>query len=518
MAENLALARHLSDRLGFGPRPGDLAAIERMGRDKWLEQQLHPDTIALPRALSARLDSLTALDMTPFEALRTFGPAAARTGDGKPDPAKVKELRQKARFIPAQGIEAKLLRAVYSPRQLEEALVEFWFNHFNVFVGKGLTALWVTSYDEDAIRPHVLGRFRDLLGATARHPAMSFYLDNWQNSAAGRPGAQGAFKGLNENYARELMELHTLGVDGGYSQDDVVALARILTGWGFGGRGGNGANGIDRSPRPLRERMKLLREVRETSGFIFTENRHDFSAKTFLGHVIEGTGESEGDAALDILADHPATARHISFKLARHFLNDRPDLVVVDAMAATFTQSKGDIRAVLKTLFARAEFGAPENYGAKFKTPLRYVVSAVRASGLEMQNFRPLFGVLAQLGQAPYSCQTPDGYKCTEEAWLNADAMTRRITFSIALAAGRLPIERAPPDDRMIAVKRPQAAADRMAKQIDGAPARGTIVSADSLMTTLGPLFSTNTQSALDAAQPELRAAMILSSPEFMRC
>ena len=517
MVTTPALARHLSDRLGFGPRPGDLEDIARAGAAHWIAQQLKPQSIPLPHDLADRLADMPALTMTPFEAMRTYGPMAARGSDGKVDAARQKELRAQARFIPAEAVEARLARAVESPRQLEEVLVDFWFNHFNVFVGKGLDGLWITSYDEDAIRPHVLGRFRDLLGATARHPAMLFYLDNWQNSAVGSPGARGAFKGLNENYARELMELHTLGVDGGYSQDDVIALARILTGWGFGGRGSDTPEGMDNSPRPAGERAKLARVIRQTGGFVFTENRHDFSDKQFLGRAIKGRGEAEGDEALDILAAHPATARHISFKLAQYFLADRPDPAVVDAMAATFRKTNGDITAVLKTLFARDEFLSPAAYGIKFKTPLRYAVSAVRATGQPLRNFRPLFGILSQLGQAPYACQTPDGYKCTEDAWLNADAMTRRITFAIALAAGRLPLQSDPPD-RPLPVRQNQRAADRAAQQMEKAAANGPIADAAQLEKTLGRLFSDGTRAAIDAAQPDLRAALMLGSPEFMRC
>ena len=518
MTTDVALARHLSDRLGFGPRPGDLEAIQRSGADSWIEQQLHPQSIALPKNLSSRLGDMDALRLTPFEVLRTYGPPAARSG-GKPDPEKLKELREKARFIPAQGIEAKLLRAVFSPRQLEEALVDFWFNHFNVFVGKGLDILWITSYDEAAIRPHVLGRFRDLLGATAHHPAMMFYLDNWQNTAPGSPGARGNFTGLNENYARELMELHTLGVDGGYAQADVIVLAKILTGWGFGNRSGESADEAVRGRRRVAGRLAALMQVRRTGGFIFSEDRHDFSQKVFLGRAIKGRGEAEGDEALDILASHPATARHISFKLAQYFLSDAPDPAVVAAMAETFRTSNGDIRAVLKTLFARPEFLAPGAYGIKFKTPLRYTVSAVRAAGVPMRNFRPLFGVLAQLGEALYACLTPDGYKCTEEAWLNADAMTRRITFAIALAAGRLPLDIDPPADAALPIKRPARIGDRTARQeAANGPARGLVIEADALLETLGHQLSDNTRAAIAAARPELRASMILGSPEFMRC
>ncbi len=517
MTGNLALARHLSDRLGFGPKPGDLAAIDRLGADRWIARQLHPAEIPLPPELTARLADLPALTITPFEALRTYGPPAARGPDGKPDPEKLKALRQQARFLPAQAVEARLVRAVDSPRQLEEALVDFWFNHFNVFIGKGLDALWIASYDEEAIRPHVLGKFRDILGATARHPAMSFYLDNWQNSAAGRPGARGAFKGLNENYARELMELHTLGVDGGYTQGDVIVLAKILTGWGFGGRGGDAPGGLDQTPLKGRDRLKFARQVRRTGGFIFSAERHDFSDKVFLGHPIKGRGEAEGDEALDILAAHPATASHISFKLAQYFLADAPDPHVVATMAATFSKTGGDIRAVLATLFASEAFRDPAIFGTKFKSPLRYTVSAVRASGVPMNNFKPVFGVLAQLGQAPYACQTPDGYKCTEEAWLNADAMTRRITFAIALAAGRLPLT-SEPGAQPIAVRQSQRVADRIATRMEAAPVRAPVVDAANLRATLGDLFAGPTRAAIAAARPELQAALMLGSPEFMRC
>ena len=518
MTSDITLARHLSDRLGFGPRPGDLDAITHIGPNAWIEQQLNPQSIPLPRDLANLLKDMDALSLTPIQTLRTFGPPAERAVGGKANPEKLKALRESARFISAQGVEAKLQRAVFSPRQLEEVMADFWFNHFNVYAAKGLDALWTTSYDESAIRPHVLGRFRDLLGATARHPAMMFYLDNWQNTAPGSPGAKGNFTGLNENYARELMELHTLGVDGGYSQADVITLARILTGWGFGNRSGETEEETVRGRRRVEGRLSAFMQVRRTGGFIFSDERHDFSKKVFLGHAINGRGEVEGDEALDILASHPSTAQHISFKLAQYFLADTPDTRVVESMAETFRASHGDIRAVLKTLFTHPAFLAPSAYGTKFKTPLRYTVSAVRAAGVPMRNFRPLFGVLAQLGEAPYACLTPDGYKCTQDAWLNADAMTRRITFAIALAAGRLPLNMEPPDNAL-PMKRPERVADRTARQEAGnGPAGGTVVDPDALLKTLGDQFTDNTRAAIAAARPELRASMILGSPEFMRC
>ena len=492
-----AYARHLADRLGYGPRPGDLDHITRMGPDHWIEQQLHPASIALPKELGSRLDQLTTLRMTPMETFLKYGPPALR--DKTPEERIA--AQQEARIIPAEAIAARTLRAVYSPRQLEETLTDFWFNHFNVFVGKGLDRIWIGAYERDAIRPHVLGRFRDLLGATAKHPAMLFYLDNWQNTAPGAAGARGNFKGLNENYARELMELHTLGVDGGYTQDDVITLAKILTGWGFGGDGSRVAAQNGQRPR--------LRRVQGPGGrggaFVFAENRHDFSEKIFLGQKIAGAGEAEGEQALDLLARHPATAQRVGYKLAQYFLADEPPPAAVAAAAAAFTKTDGNITAVLKTLFARAEFRDPAAFGTRFKTPLRYVVSSVRATGATVRNFRPVYGMMMQLGQPLYGCQTPDGYKCTKSAWLNPEAMTRRVTYAVALAAGRLPLSQIPETNGP--------------PQRPGKPVPGNEPPADAnaLIATLGGI-SNKTKAVVTNAAPELRAALVLGSPDFMRC
>jgi uncharacterized protein (DUF1800 family) len=517
---DLAFPRHLADRLGYGPRPGDLETIAKVGPDRWIEQQLRPDKIPLPPELTARLEQLATLRMTPMEAFLRYGPPALR--DKSPEERKT--IQQSARIIPAEAIEARTLRAVYSPRQLEESMVDFWFNHFNVFVGKGLDRVWISAYERDAIRPHVLGRFRDLLGATARHPAMLFYLDNWQNTAPDAPGARGNFKGLNENYARELMELHTLGVDGGYSQGDVITLAKILTGWGFGGDGARGAAlkgaapnrplgfgkrvAVDRRFPPDEQRAKGGAQKGPGRGgnFVFADNRHDFSDKTFLGRKIAGAGEAEGDHALDLLARHPATARHLGYKLAQYFIADEPPPAAVDAAAQTFAKTDGNITAVLKTLFARPEFRDPATFGTRFKTPLRYVVSSVRATGATVRNFRPLFGIMTQLGQPLYGCQTPDGYKCTESAWLNPDGMTRRVTYAVALAAGRLPLSQIPE------VEPNGTPAEARAPKPGNEPPADT----DALIATLGGI-SDSTKTVVADAAPELRAALVLGSPDFMR-
>jgi uncharacterized protein (DUF1800 family) len=358
-------------------------------------------------------------------------------------------------------------------------MVDFWFNHFNVFAQKGLDHLWIGAYQETAIRPHALGRFRDLLRATARHPAMLFYLDNWENSAPGSTMPNGRAAGLNENYARELMELHTLGVDGGYTQEDVTALARILTGWGLA---------RPRMPPPDR------------SGFYFDAARHDTAAKRFLGRDIAATGEAEGEEALDMLAKSPATARHIAQKLAGYFVADTPPGGLAETLAARFLETDGDLRAVLTTLFASREFR--DRMGAKYKSPYRYVLSAVRAAGVPVDNPRPLLAAMARQGQPLFGCATPDGYRDSEDAWLSPDATVSRVGFATALAAGRLPLW-APPE------------AEKPA--IGAAAAGGEPVAGAALESLLAPVLGTRTRGALAASPPDLRAALVLGSPDFMR-
>ena len=376
-------------------------------------------------------------------------------------------------------------------------MVDFWFNHFNVFAGKELDHLWVGAFEAEAIRPHALGRFRDLLEATARHPAMLFYLDNWQNTAPGSPGARGKQEGLNENYARELMELHTLGVNGGYAQADVIALARILTGWGIGRPGPRGGG--------------------EMGGFVFDASRHDFNDKLFLGHVIKGRGMAEAEEAFDILARNPATAKHLAFQLAQYFVADEPPPALVDRLARRYQETDGNIGAMLKTLFAAPEFWSPANMGNKFKTPYQFIVSALRAAALPVNNIRPVYGMLMQLGEPPYGCLTPDGYKNTQAAWLNPDAMTRRLSFATALASGRLPLDRVPPAEPMrLNPKRP-AMAERMIKEDPRPGADAAPVDATLLLANFQPILSPATLSAFYVSPLQLRAALLLGSPEFMR-
>jgi uncharacterized protein (DUF1800 family) len=492
---------HVLNRLAFGPRPGDIERVKEIGLERYIQEQLHPESIPVPAALQSQLDALDTVRMTPvqlFIAYRPFQPGQ------KPDPEQVKAARQRGRIVMEQAAQARLLRAIEGPRQLQEVMVDFWFNHFNVFAGKGLDYLWTGAFEQEAIRPYAMGRFRDLLGATAQHPAMLFHLDNWLNTGPGTPGARGKFEGLNENYARELMELHTLGVNGGYTQHDVTELARIFTGWGLINKGGARRSGF----------WRWLREgggegSTAMSGFYFDPSRHDFGTKVFLGHTIQGSGMREGEQALDILARSPATANHIAFELAQYFVADDPPPALTKRLAATFQETDGNIRAVLGTLFHSPEFWDARYYANHFKTPYQFVVSAVRATGVSPRNFRPLLGTMAQLGEPLYGCQTPDGYKFTQAAWLNPDAMMRRLSFATALGTGHLPLT-TPPNEQ------PEAPAVVPAAI---APPRAPAFAPPDpyqLAATVGNSFTHQTAATVRDTTPQLRAALILGSPEFM--
>jgi len=478
------------NRLGFGPTAADVEHVKAIGIDRYIDEQLNPDAIAEPPELTRRLAALDTLRLDPARLFAEYGPVLpAMNGGVKPTPEEAKARRERARIIVQQAAEARIWRALYSRRQLQEVMVDFWYNHFNVFAGKGLDHLWVGNYEAQAIRPYALGHFRDLLLATAHHPAMLFYLDNQLNTAPGSPGARGEQTGLNENYAREVMELHTLGVSGGYTQADVVSLARILTGWGL-------------------QRRDLRDGAGPAAGF--EAARHDSTEKIFLGHTINPKGELEGEEALDILARSPATARHIAFELAQFFVSDTPPAGLVDRVAARFRETDGDIRAVLKTLLTSREFRASD--GQKYKTPYQFVLSAARAAGVSVNNPRPLLGTMGRLGMPLYGCQTPDGYKNTEDAWLSPDATTLRIGFATGLARGALPIDTPPPD-----MPPAQLVAAPVNPPPNGEQQKGELVDAAPLERLLGPILSEHTRAAIAEAPAGLHAALILGSPDFMR-
>ena len=493
-------AVHVLNRLGYGPKPGDIQRVTQMGVDRYIQQQLSPSSISMPADLSVRLKALDVQDESAGQVLYEYQ-AALKLAKDDSDESKKKRREVVGRIV-EQTAEARIARAIDSPRQLEEVMVDFWFNHFNVFSGKGLDRALVASYERDAIRPYVFGNFRDILGATAKHPAMLFYLDNWLSTSADyqprgfrRNAAQGAkakANGLNENYAREVMELHTLGVDGGYTQKDVTELARMLTGWTF-------------EPRDL---------VRNNRTFQFDAARHDNGGKEWLGKHVNAQGQREGEFALDVLAMHPATAHHLSYKLAQYFVQDNPPAALVDRMSRRYLESGGNIRAVLETLFKSPEFMGDAALAAKYKTPYQFVISAARASELPITNIRPLLGTLAQLGMPLYGCQTPDGYKNTESAWMNPDGLSRRISFATAMASGRLPLNKPVDDGDKMGKRQLERQADGMDKGNAQAMAP---LNAQNLMAALGPGISTRTRDVIASNPEALRAAMLLGSPDFMQ-
>jgi uncharacterized protein (DUF1800 family) len=442
---------HVLNRVAFGPRPGDVERVRTLGTDRYIDQQLHPDRIPddhlaahlanLPTIAMSSRDIVQRYEIPQMEARREKK-QEANGGDSPaatpmPDP-----IQQRANSVIVELSEQKILRAVYSERQLQEVLTDFWFNHFNVDARKNRDRFLLTEYERDAIRPHVLGKFRDLLGATAKSPAMLFYLDNWisvdpngphpvvtppriaRGPFGGRvvvpgmvrqpPQGKNAPKGLNENYGRELMELHTLGVDGGYTQKDVTEVARAFTGW-------------------------TIENPRQGGGFVFNPRLHDMGQKIVLGHVIAAGGDqSDGERVLDLLASHPSTARFIATKLVRRFVSDTPPPALVDRAAARFLATKGDLREVMHTILTSKEFRAPDAYAAKVKSPFEFVVSAVRALGAEVDDATPLVGRLRQLGMPLYQCQPPTGYKDTADAWINTGALVARMNFAVALTEGKV--------------------------------------------------------------------------------
>jgi uncharacterized protein (DUF1800 family) len=520
---------HVLNRIGFGARPGDIDRVRQIGLAAYIDQQLHPERI--PDAqLATRLTEFETLNKNSREiaqeyylpaqiarqraqAARKNSPApqngagdATSTASGSapdnpnaPRTPEERQLARKARAPLVELSEQKIIRAAYSDRQLEEVMTDFWFNHFNVFAGKGATQEYLTAYERDVIRRHALGKFRDLLGATAKSPAMLFYLDNWQsidpngphpvNGQYGRPFGRGVLvgpgirpgapfpmpsapqgqqaraqqqrRGLNENYGRELMELHTLGVDGGYTQADVINVARSFTGW-------------------------TIDQPRQGGAFRFEPRFHDEGVKLVLGHRIKaGGGEKDGEQVLDILAKHPSTAKFISTKLVRRFVSDTPPPALVDRAAARFTETDGDIREVLRTILTSPEFFAADAYRAKVKTPFEFVVSSIRATGSNVTDATALVQNVAQLGEPLYRCQPPTGYADKAEAWVNTGALLNRMNFALALVSGRM---------------------------------RGVEPGDAPVNAALANDISTSTAATIaKATEPQQVAALTLGSPEFQR-
>ncbi len=449
------------DRITWGANASALHDLQAQGFEAYLRRQLDPNApAALPAPVQARIDAM-AITRRPLTDLVRELEAQRTAAEAIADPQAKKAARQAvheaAGELAREAAARHLLRAVYSPAQLREQMTWFWFNHFNVFGHKPALRAFMGDYEERAIRAHALGRFRDLLGATLHHPAVLIYLDNARN-------ADGQ---INENYARELLELHTLGVDGGYTQRDVQALAHVLTGVGV---------------LPLKNERAARTAVQVDGLFAYFPKRHDHSDKQLLGHTIKGRGYPEIDEVLDLLARHPSTARHLSTKLAQYFVSDAPPPALIESMAQTYLRTDGDIAAVLSTLFHSDEF--QRSLGKKFKDPMHYLVSAARQGddGRNPIDTDPMLKALQRLGEPLYGHQTPDGYPMDMAAWSSAGQMTTR--FEIARGMGRL----------MPSLKTPF---------FDGA---------------IAPRLGAPTRSVLDATRPaDQWNTHWLSSPEFMQ-
>ncbi len=473
------------NRITYGIDSTTLTTYRALGRRKYLESQLKPPSESLPPSAQTAVDALSISTRSADQFLADAEVENKRInalpdGDEK---AKARRTLQEAQDrVAFEAAKRHILRAVYSPAQLKEQMTWFWLNHFSVFRYKANLRWSVADYEERAIRPYALGNFRDLVRATLKHPAMLVYLDN----------AQSSVNKINENYARELLELHTMGVNGGYSQTDVQELARILTGVG-----------VNANPAPTRVKPEWQGLVVREGAFEFNPARHDFGDKVILGQPIEGTGFSEVERAIELIVKNPATARFVCQKLALQFVSDDPPAGLVGRMAQTFSRSDGDIPSVLRVMFASHEFNA--SLGTKFKDPMHYVVSALRLSydaqtrkGQTFVNLKPANNMLNSLGEGLYGHLTPDGYGLREADWGSAGQMSKR--FEVAKGMGSSNGGLFDPDD--------------------GSPAKVTgfpQLSSRLYFDAIEPGLSQTTRDALNkaAAQWEWNA-YLLGSPEFM--
>ena len=544
-------ALHALNRLAFGPRPGDADRVARMGVSAYIREQLYPERIPDAR-VEARLAGLPTLSMSNAELIARFevplrearrkikAERAAKedgaAGDAEPTNAEMLKLRDlippenRPRRILDELTAARIVRASESERQLNEVLVDFWMNHFNVYAQKGQDRIAIVAFERDTIRPHIWGRFEDLLQATAKSPAMLFYLDNARSVAdeehrasavpaarAARVANPNAPRGLNENYARELMELHTLGVDGGYTQKDVTELARILTGWSIGRprmkgeAGGELARGMFRGRRRTGSdtgagTLRSPDTGEEPGQFLFRERAHDVGEKTLLGVRFTPAGMAEGERAIAMLARHPATARHIAYKLCQRLVADEPPAALVDRVAKRFLATDGDLRDTVRAIVESPEFFDPQYYRAKIKSPFEYVVSALRAVGGSTDG-RAIAKEIAEMGQPLYLCQPPTGYSDTSQAWISSGALLARLNFALSLAQGRLAGTQT--DTRRVLA---DAGGGSPGRSVDAAAHSliGTDVSSETLQTISRRL-------AEGGGSETLVAGLLLGSPEFQR-
>jgi uncharacterized protein (DUF1800 family) len=559
---------HALNRLAYGPSPGDVDRIRKIGLEKWVDQQLHPESIddsALDERLEiyptvkksskqladefprpqqvAKKEGLTKeeakgqLEQQTREKVRQAEMGVRSNASGNDNLDKAQQMLAKIQGpgrIIAELSMAKIDRAVYSRRQLEAVMEDFWFNHFNVFAGKDADRWMLTAYVRDTIRPNTMGKFQDLLLATAKSPAMLVYLDNWQSAdpkavammqqggmnraryqggfSSGATPAPGTFpgpvsgppqnsaqpkkqeRGLNENYGREVMELHTVGVDAGYTQQDVIAMAECLTGW-------------------------TVHEPRINPEFFFDERIHARATEVVMGRTFGNGGIKDGEEALKMLANHPKTAKFISTKLARHFVSDNPPPELVDRMSQTFQATGGDIRAVLKTLVYSPEFWSRDAYRAKVKTPFELVAGTARALDASVPVTLPLVQWVGRMGEPLYQCQPPTGYSDKAETWVNTGALLNRMNFALAFAGDKMPGAKV--DLKTMfgadAVTDPNAALSRaLALFLDGQVAPQTRETLESRLSD-PQILQARLDDPVKHVNEGLVAGLVLGSPEFQR-
>lgn len=459
---------HFLNRTSFGPTREDVQKVNRLGIRAYLEEQLRPEKIS-DSLVEEKLAGLKTMRLSSRELIELYPPPRQQAGQQE---MMGQQQMQGPRTVILELQQARLLRSVYSQRQLYEIMVDFWSNHFNVFSAKGADRWLTTAYDRDSIRPHALGKFRDLLLATAQSPAMLFYLDNWLSANPNAPAARmggpnNRRRGLNENYARELMELHTLGVDGGYTQRDVQEVARCLTGW-------------------------TIRQPRGEGSFYFEPRIHDTGEKVVLGNRIpSGGGVEDGLRVIDLLAQHPSTARFVSLKLARRFIADDPPPSLVNKAAEAFNKSSGDIPTVLRALIDSPEFYSPDIYQAKVKKPLEFVASALRTTGAEVQLSHQLLRYLGRMGEPLFLAQPPTGHPDVAASWTSPDMLLTRMNFATDLITNRIPGSRV----------RLEALGDK--------DAFARLIAPDSL--------STATRSAVAEVEGSQAITLLMAAPEFQR-
>ena len=462
---------HFLNRISFGPTPSSMQRAARIGIRAYLDEQLAPGQIA-DNLAQEKVAGLKTMRFDSRELIELYPPPRIQRQMANSPGNGAMQSMEGPRVVILELQQAKLLRALYSNRQLYEVMVDFWSNHFNIYAAKGANRWLTTGYDRDTIRPLALGKFRDLLIATAKSPAMLFYLDNWMSASPDSPGAQtggpnNRRRGLNENYARELMELHTLGVDGGYTQKDVEEVARCFTGWTIVQPQGQGV-------------------------FHYAPRIHDNGEKTVLGRRIpRGGGMDDGLRVIEILVEHPSTARFIAAKLARRFIADDPPPSSVNKAAEAFRQSGGDIPAVLRAIIDTPEFFAGETFRAKIKNPFEFVSSALRLTGGETQVTHQLLRYLARMGEPLFLAQAPTGYPDIASSWISADMLLTRMNFVADLTSNRLP-------------------GTKLASE--------TLRDREGLIRCIAPdSLSPATQAALAEADANQAVALLLAAPEFQR-